>query len=321
VVDDYSFRIRVNRAPTDTINIQSSSIELSSPISTEPVIFSSGDKSKTIQQSDKLVLRCAGWSTSKDALTAGQVFRDVLMRTLARLRVGADFGARAPKGLITEAGLALLEQQFGERIINDMHGLMVYPTERAVRFALLGTPSLVRGVSQELFEKVFSMAMSSSYELPDRERLAFDLYNSSFFQQTADARFLLLVMAVEALLEMHPRSDVAREHVEHLVSLTQTSEALSRDEKQSLLGSLRGLRSESIGQAGRRLVKERLGMRTYMERKPSKFFSHVYSLRSRLVHGATPYPDRDEVASVAATLEVFVSDLLSRPLLDASEGL
>jgi hypothetical protein len=210
----------------------------------------------------------------------------------------------------------MFEQQFGERILNDTHGLMLFETQPMPRFALVNIPRVIRGIPQHRFEAVFSFAMSQECAISDRERVSFDLFNSSFFQQSADSRFILLIVAVESLLEPQPRSDDATQHVEHLIALTQASNLLHPNEKDSMIGSLQWLRKESIGQAGRRFAHERLGMRRYMELDAAKFFSYVYDLRSRLVHGATPYPTRDEISSVVASLEVFVSDLLSLPLLE-----
>ena len=47
--------------------------------------------------------------------------------------------------------------------------------------------------------------------------------------------------------------------------------------------------------------------------------SHVYQLRSNLVHGNLPYPTFETVGAVAGALEVFVSDLLTVPILGAPE--
>ena len=83
-----------------------------------------------------------------------------------------------------------------------------------------------------------------------------------------------------------------------------------------MIGSLKWLESESISRTGRNLARSRLGSREYMDMKPENFFNLCYSLRSRLVHADDPLPSRDEIAKTVASLEVFVSDLLSGALLD-----
>jgi hypothetical protein len=144
--------------------------------------------------------------------------------------------------------------------------------------------------------------------------LSFDLYCASASQPSTDARFIMLVMAVETLLKLQPRPESSLAHVEHLIGLTQAAD-LPKSEKSSLLDSLKWLRDQSIGQAGRALAAT-LGDRTYTDMTPPKFFAHCYDLRSRLVHGKTPLPERQEVRVTAGQLERFVANILSRELLD-----
>lgn len=124
-------------------------------------------------------------------------------------------------------------------------------------------------------------------------------------------------MTVEALLDPLPRSLEAQTHVDTLIELTRKS-AISKEEKESMLGSLRWLRCESINQAGKRMVTMRLGSQTYGERSAPSFFTFFYQMRSNLVHGNLPFPTLEEVGNVTGTLEVFVADLLTNPFLGSS---
>jgi hypothetical protein len=169
---------------------------------------------------------------------------------------------------------------------------------------------VMRGVPKDHFERIFAYAVANLLELSFRDRLSLELFNASFFQKSADSRFLMLVMAIEALLEQSPRSPEATRHVESMIAATKDSESLKPEEKESLIGGMRWLRYESINRAGRRLAKENLGERTYMDKSAPSFFSYCYTLRSRLVHGEHPLPSQQDIASVVAQLEVFVSDLL-----------
>jgi hypothetical protein len=170
-----------------------------------------------------------------------------------------------------------------------------------------------------MFEQAFLAAVEAKPQLTDREKLAYSLFNASFFRESADSRFLLLMMAVEALLDPAPRSDTERAHVEWLIQSTRDA-ALSVEARNSMAGALRWLLNESISQAGRRLSADRLGNRTYMDMPASRFFSYCYGLRSALVHGSTPYPTFDTVSIAVGKLEVFVSDLLTVPVLGAPNG-
>ncbi len=309
----FSFRFRFLRSPVDTLNIEASQWELRTGALTPPLILRSRAE-KPIKESTELVFLSDGWASAAAAEFAARKYGDALKWSLARLRVGADFGHRGPKGVITNAGLAMLNAQTGHRHLNDEHGPLIYESEPSPRFASAHIKRL-RGVSQRHFERILSEAVKHSRQVADRERVSLDLFNASFFQNSWDSRFLMLVMAVEALLDPLRRGPEALQHVEALLQQTRESSLLSKPEKQSLLGSLKWLLCESINQAGRRLAQDQLGARVYAGKDAAAFFSHCYDLRSRMVHGKDPFPAQEEINSVSGDLEVFVSDLLSGELL------
>jgi hypothetical protein len=131
---------------------------------------------------------------------------------------------------------------------------------------------------------------------------------------------MMLMMALETLIVQGPRAEAVRAHVARLKEATENS-GLPRSDRQSLLTSLGWLEAESINQAGRRLART-LGDRQYMVGQPGgaedpvKFFKRCYDLRNLLAHGKFPRPSRDEVGLRAASLEVFVADLLAGELRD-----
>lgn len=309
----YSFRIRLNRCPTDTIRTDANEILLVADEPARKLRLHNPEVDGTILNSKQLALVGEGYETEDEALAAGRRYQDALAVALARHRVGADFGLRAPKSHFTEAGLAMLQQQLGQPVLNSVHGLMVFLTEPKPRFSLFSANPL-RGVNQGMFEQAFAAAVAAAPVLSDRERLAYSLFNASFFRESAESRFLLLMMAIEALLEPAPRSEAEQSHVGMLVQSTKDA-SLPADTRNSLVGALQWLFNESISQAGRRLSMSRLGEREYMGKSASKFFSYCYGLRSSLVHGSTPYPSFDEVSTAVGQLELFVSDLLTAPVL------
>lgn len=312
---DFSFRVRLIKSPRTTLNIDSNSWALPLSDKRASVVLSARMPDITIQKSPELVLRGDGWQSEQEASNEAERYKQALMLSLARVRVGGDFGARAPKGGFTKYGLKMLEHEKGQRVLNDMHGIMVFETEPPPLFASIEASGIV-GIPKERFEAVLLYAVEHPWVLNERKLLSLELFHASFFQKMADARFLLLMMAIEALLVPSERSSAAVLHVETLISKTRKSSTISSEEKTSILGSLKWLRCESINQTGRKLVNERLGSRTYLNKSASDFFSYCYDLRSGLVHGRLPYPSWQEVSGVVAALEVFVSDVLSGPLID-----
>lgn len=311
----YSFRTRFYRSPTDTLNIDSYKWEWPLVEDSRSLVLCSHQKENTIQNSPILVLKSDGWPSESDALKAANKYVNALMLTLARLRIGADFGNRGPKSVVTNAGLDMIAAKTGCRVLNDEHGLMFYESEPQPKFVSMSA-NMLRGVKKEHFEKAFSYSINLSREISERERMSMELFNASFFQKSADSRFLVLVMAIEALLEPAERSSAARAHVKQLISATKETDTLSQNEKDSFIGALKWLFNESINQAGRRLARNLLGERSYADRSAESFFSYCYTLRSKLVHGVNPLPSQQDIGSTVAQLEVFVSDILSGELMN-----
>ena len=229
---------------------------------------------KSIRDAEQWSLIGEGYKSEHEASAAGVRFQDALLITLAKMRVGVDFGGRTPKGGITAYGQELLSNQTGQRVLNNVHGLMVYTSVPKPLFFEMKASGVIGRTIQSFDKRYFSTPQP---RLSDRDRLALTLFHASFFQPTADTKFLVLVMAIEALIKHNPKSSVAIRYVDIFKEIINGS-SLPDDEKNSLVGSLKWLRDESINQAGKRLVKERLGDKNFQNKPAPKFFSHVYAL-------------------------------------------
>lgn len=266
-----------------------------------------------IKDADQLVLVGSGYLSENEALQAGNNFQAALKVALTRGRIGADFGERGPRSAYTPYGLSLLEKQRGNKVLNNTHGLMVFPTEPKPHFISTNVVA-IRGLNPQVFIADFISSLQHPLCLTAQDLLAFSLFHGALFQPTADGRFLLLVMAVEALIEPARRSAETVNYVDSIIAQTRTAH-ISDGEKESILSSLGGLRNESISKSGQRLALSRLGGQLYDKRTAAEFFSYAYRLRSNLVHGNLPAQTFDEIVNVTGTLELFVSDLLTCPFL------
>lgn len=309
----YSFRLRFNRCAHVTVNIDSSEFVLAQPSASQTVVLASGEKNKPIKSALTLVLKSDGWPSEESALQNGQRFSNALKRSFAKLGVGANYGEFGPKGAITKAGSIYFEESSGERVLDDAHGLMVYSSLPEPQFGKVSITPLV-GKPEVRLAEAFREALALQRDFDEREKVAFQLFNSSFFQETPISRFILLVMTIEAFLVSEPRSIKVREHVQTLIDQTKNSEELTDEEKQSLMSQMGRLKEESIKQAGRRLSRDRLGARKYEGQSASDFFARCYDLRSSLVHGDWNTGLRQNCERVVSTLEIFVTDILSAPL-------
>jgi len=249
----YSFRIRFVVSDVVKIRHESDTLPIA-PGTGEDLTLRSAEEGKTIAEASRLTLVGKDYESEVEAEEAGCRWLATLQRALARINVGADFGDRAPGGSFTPAGLRMLEEQLGGRVLEDIHGLMVFEAEPRPRFAYSELAPTVHRPGERLV-RALNVGSDIGISLSDRERTAFDLYRASLFVHSlVDARFLMLMMALETLIEPHPRSRETIAHVDSLIQQTRAA-SLPKEEIASLTGSLEWLRDESIGQAGRRLVQ------------------------------------------------------------------
>lgn len=103
--------------------------------------------------------------------------------------------------------LTMLADQAGvRRVVKDEHGLMVFEDEPWPKFALSSIEAVVGRPAPRL-AKAIERAEQISASISEREKTAFDLYSGSMFVASlADARFLMLMMAMETLIEQNQRS-------------------------------------------------------------------------------------------------------------------
>jgi hypothetical protein len=309
----YCFRIRFRLGEQLRIGSPETTLLFTPRREGEEVVLQGADVKNPINENGELLVYGKPYAAEAEATQAGTEWVGIIKTAFARVNVGADFGERSPKGFFTKHGLEWLEDQSGgRRIVNDVHGLQVYEEPRPY-FARMDVRP-VKSVQGERLIKAVAVAVELGAIMPERDQLAYDLYSAATAESSADARFALLMMAIETMLDLEPRSDEGRAHVDRLIAETEAS-GLPENEIRSMVGNLRWLYDESINQAGRKLAS-RLGDREYMGEPAKKFFTNSYTLRSRLFHGEYPRPDRAEVDERAGSLELFVRDLLSLDLLD-----
>ncbi len=309
----YDFRVRAALGTTVKIESPETKLEIldSDPVK---VVIRSLNADQPLTDSREIVIHGTGYPTEEEAASEGSRWRGHIMVGFARVSIGADFGDRAPMGGMSDWFLQQKRAANPDtQLFNDAPGVLVFPTDPPATFGRLQAAGVVGKMGPEVVLAV-RKARERDAGLPDRLRLAYDLYSASFFQPAADARFLMLAMALETIIQQRGKPEDVRELVDALIGTVRDA-GLEQGAVDSLVGALRGLKQESVGQAGRRLG-DTLGNRTYMDMAAVKFFSHCYALRSQLVHGSFPRPTREQVDLAAAHLEKFVGDLLAIDLLD-----
>jgi hypothetical protein len=285
----------------------------------ERVVLQAADGAATLAAAHRVQLRGSRYRSEAGAAAAGERWWDWLTLLLACVNVGVDFGTRAPQGGVTAEYRQVLSGQTGVPMLNDVHGLLTFEhTDAPPRFLRVGLGTGIVSSPHRRLDAALERVVRAEPVMTARQRLAYDLYAGSMSETNADARFMLLMMAVESLLDPQPRSAPAQSLVRGLIAQVTSSE-LERPEIDPIVGSLRWLAKDSISRTGRILAKS-LRPRTYGGQDPVDFFTNCYTLRSALAHGADPRPSRTEVDLGAARLEPFVAHLITGPLLEPGLG-
>ncbi|MCW5198742.1 hypothetical protein VU06_03220 [Desulfobulbus sp. F3] len=311
----YSFRMSFPKSlssASSTLQTKEWKMELPLHGSPHSVTFSSPAKEEaSIYDTDKLIVSGSGYESYEAAEINGQRIKNALMATCARHRMGLDFSEK--NITMTESFITSLEKQRGRKHIEQVDGhVIIFNSEDKSLFC--STQCRVRVATEpDIFLGTFITSLKSSPSFSERERLAYRLFNTALFQPDILATFLFLVITIEALSDYAPRSEAAIAHVDMLIESTKNSHSLTKEDSDSMVGALRWLKQESIKQAGKRLVTERLGNRRYAGMIATKYFSECYDLRSRLAHSGTL--DNEKFNKLAPHLSFLVSDLLTAPVL------
>jgi hypothetical protein len=305
----YAFRIRFVLAETVHLGLNHPEITVaSSEADGEDVVLRCSEPDDEISKARTLLLTGQPYGSDEDARAAASRWSDWLQIAFADCNVGADFGDRAiGPGRLAPGAHAQFDAANDVETLPDVHGIMTFALHPRKMFASLIAQGTL-GISGDKVMESIRTAREHSATMTSAERVAYDMYSASFSQPSADARFLLLMVALEALIMRSERDADAVSHIERMIEATQSS-GLPAQEIRALTGSLRSVRFQSIGQAGRVLVKG-LEPRQYMGLTPVKFFTKCYDLRSALVHGTDPLPTRSEIDLHRADLTHLVSDLI-----------
>lgn len=265
------------------------------------------------------VLTGPEYSTEQEAREAGEAAMAAIVYYALKARKGIDLGRWRLSSTLTKAGREFFEKKLGAPVYSDRLGLIVYETPPQPRFVGFRAKATVSSPVEQFTTPVAEAFRQ--YQIPsDDVELAANFYGMSFFEGSIRGRLLTLVTALEVLIGPRRGYDT-REAVAHIEQLMECMRAADLEPKSRdrLLGRLGGLKKESIGQAGARLVAEMLGVRTYDGRSPAEFFARLYDQRSALLHRGKFDPK--EANRMLNSAQNFVADFILAHLasVDSSE--
>src|SRR4051794_36946984 len=156
----------------------------------EDVRLLAAEPNKALGDARNVALVCGGYTGESDARAAGIRWRTILETAFARANLPADFGDRAATGVVTNVGPKMLEAEHGVRVLNDVHGLMVFECEPWPGFAK-GEVNMVVGRAPARLTALIAAAARTELVVDERRSVSFGLFSASFAVSDAssDARF------------------------------------------------------------------------------------------------------------------------------------
>jgi hypothetical protein len=308
----YDFRLRFNFSEAYRINSDEEEIELLALPSGERIKLRSSVIGKPIKDHTEVAIIGKSYASEDQARVAAEKSKRSLLYWAIEQRVGIDFGDGKQLSYVTNEGLALLQKQYSCPIRNDIHGIDVYEHVEKLMFVKPDAKATV-GKSLPKLIDTFQREYTNSRNLTEKQVLASEIYASSFFDVSPRSRFITLVTAVEALLELPKRSDEVEILVTELKAKTQQSK-LDKLTSNSIISSLDKLRYQSIGQAGRMLASYLIPKEHFDGQSSADFFTRCYDLRSQILHQGKITKKSVDIRQLANIVEQFVQRLLIEAL-------
>src|SRR5262245_23221996 len=205
IAKTWCFRIRMNLGGTVKFDCDEPQWIVPSDDRDLHISLCPADGSSRISDARRLALFGSGYESEVDAESEGLRWRDRLMLALASVNVGAELGARSLGGGFSSYALAQAGRMSGVPVLADAHGLMIYESTGETLFGYAVTIDAQVGKKIAPFASAISRLATLELNLPARIQLGYELYSASFSEKDPESRFLMLMMAIETLLDRESR--------------------------------------------------------------------------------------------------------------------
>ncbi|RJK92511.1 hypothetical protein [Vallicoccus soli] len=309
----FNFRQRFELAPGGRLPFSEPTVLLFEDDSTSIQLRSLEDK--PLSEASMMCILGSGYLSESLARAAGEQWRNGMQKALAGVKLGANFGLRNPNmGGFTDVILEQITRETGIPVYRDSWDIMVFPSEPSPQFSS-ATASGHIVVGETVLRASVAAAMGGD-SLNEVDEVAFDLFTASLrSSHLADVRVVLLVMAVECLIERRQRPQATVKYLTELVERTSRNSALEASEREALSNALRSLAYESTTKGAKTLAQQ-VNAGSHAE-EPTALVAEAFKMRHSLVHGGRR-PDLERVRYVGANLEPMVGELIAGPAVAQS---
>ena len=249
-----------------------------------------------------LVCLAEEFESEAEARAFGGRLRHALLRTSVHTRNGVDLGEDRATSVFGSSVKGRVLEEHGAALLDDVHGLMVYPDTPMPHVASLeGTGSVL--FSPELFLGTLASAFDQGGVVPEELEVPVELYCASCMEPSPIGQLILAVSAIEAMV-----GDLPSRPDPELALLEQARQAVEqagadRETRQRVLSTLGGLGTVGVRRAGREFVERHL-------RGQGAAFLEVYDYRGRVAH-RHGRPDRARAASMAHRAQGLAAELIA----------
>ncbi len=255
-----------------------------------------------------LALNSGAFDSVAAAKAAGDKILAGLLLASLRQGFGLSIQTRVSRGVVTNHGKKMLAASRFDTVYDDSYGLMIFEDTGRTGFAEVGEARVLLTGPATSFVEAWSAAASAAVGWDERILISYDLYASSRFENSSRARFLLLIMAVEALAAQSKRSESELALIDRLLKTIREA-GLSTEQSAPLLSGVGKLKRVSIGHACRTYLARSVAARTVTDAGAADHFSVCYEIRGRIIHGGET-PSASQLGDDSNRMERTVRELL-----------
>jgi hypothetical protein len=247
----------------------------------------------SLSQATRFHFEAGGFSTEAIARTTGERLR-LRLRILNSM---LDLGMTIPtsdtrSGGVSEAIKNKALEETGGIAMDNVVGLAVFQDDgKHFEYVMAGVGTVYPSDPTFLF-KALAKSWLVEMQLEERTLDALEILSRATTETSDRAKFLLMYLAVERLIQRGIRSDAAQVLIADFQERVRTA-GLDQKEADSLVGALGTLKDQSFPSALFALVERMASPRTIQDTPLREFLSACVTTRNKIAHNAVLDPSTD----------------------------
>lgn len=272
-----SFRIRLRVRLAKSLHSEAQ--KLSVNLAGKDVSITSHVRQEPLDQAKWVVFGARAFETEEAAFDFGRRLRAIVELVCLSLRIGVDVGNDKPTSWVREEfarARGFIKPE--ERIVPNVHGLMVLPDDDLTRFPVMEVEGNVLAPPGDL---VASMEELGGFDNPDlgRAQAGVRLLNQALMTSEPLAQMVLAFSAIEELGQNETWDDAQLALIRQLAATARHSDLSEKQRTEVARAIETGLFKLSLRQGVIRLL-QRFGV-SHLQKE----WDRLYSIRSGIFHG------------------------------------